>query len=292
MTFPTVLLPLVAALVLTVAVTTVHRRLPPVFAAQVVTATVVVVVAAAVPTTWILSLAFLAHLPVIGTGFGWCAEAIGVHHAHIPTWVGLPSLIASTIGSIRMIGAVRTFRRLRHDGNGGIEIATNPQPFAFTLPGRGGHVVVSTGLLGLLDNDEQGVVLAHEHAHARYRHDRYLLTARLCVTAIPVLRPLARRLQFSLERWADEAAVEICGDRGFVARTLAKVALHGAHPVGALGFTGLGVPARVGALLAPPVDVPRRATLLSIWVSIAASGVFAVIQLHHLVTLVTALCPG
>ena len=292
MTFPAVLLPLVTALLVALVVTAVHRRLPPALASRVVTTTIVIVVAAAVPTFWILSLAFLTHLPLVGPAFGWCAAAMGVHHAEIPLWVGVPSVVVSLGGLPKLARTVRTFRNLCENGRGGVKVACNPQPFAFTLPGRAGQIVVSTGLLALLDEDEQEVVLAHERAHARHRHDRYLLTARLGITAMPVLRPLVRRLQFSLERWADESAVAECGDRSFVARTLGKVALHGAHPVGALGFTGLGVTARVGALLAPPVASPRPPTMVLIWISLTAAGLLAAVQLHHLVTLVTALCPG
>ena len=107
-----------------------------------------------------------------------------------------------------------------------------------------------------------------------------------------MLRPLASRLQFSLERCADEAAVEECGDRRFVARTLGKVALHGVTPVGALGFAGLGVPARVAALLSAPAPRPRWSLLVGLWLAIAATGALGAFQIHHLTSLVTALCPG
>ena len=108
---------------------------------------------------------------------------------------------------------------------------------------------------------------------------------------MPLPRPLAGRLQFSLERWADEAAVAQCGDRGFVARTLGKVALH-STPAGAMSFAGLGVPARVAALLSPPMAPLRSSTHAALWCAILVTGVFATLQIHHLARLVTAYCPG
>ena len=154
-------------------------------------------------------------------------------------------------------------------------------------------MVLSSGLVELLDDDEQRVVLAHEGAHANHRHDRYLLVAQLAAATIPVLRPLTSRLQFSLERWADEVAVEVCGDRRFVAHTLGKVALHSVTPVGALSFAGLGVPARVSALLSAPAPAPRVPLLIGLWSAIAVTGALAAFQVHHLASLVTpALCPG
>lgn len=289
--FPSVIVPLLVAMALAVTVTTVHRRLPPVIAARAVVVTMVVVAGAAAPTLWFVSLGYLAHAPLFRVGFAWCAEVFGVHD-RIPSWVGVPSLLLAATGTVQIVSVVRTHRRLRHDHPGSVEIAQHEQPFAFTLPGRGGHVVLSSGLVELLDDDERRVVLAHEGAHAAHRHDRYLLVGRLATATVPMLRPLSSRLQFSLERWADEEAVKGCDDRRFVARTLGKVALHNVAPVGALSFTGLGVPARVAALLSPPAPTPRSSLLIGLWVAIAATGVLAAFQIHHLASLATALCPG
>jgi Zn-dependent protease with chaperone function len=288
---PTVVLPFVLALILAVVVTAIHRRLPPVVATRAVTITLAVIAAAAVPTLWIVSLGYLAHVPLLGGQLQWCAEAFGVHDP-IPSWLGAPALLLSLVGAIRASAVLSGYRRLRHDDAGAVEIADHSRPFAFTLPGRGGHVVVSSGLVEILDEDERGVVLAHEHAHARNRHDRYLLVAQVSAALVPFLRPLAGRLHFSLERCADEVAVAHCGDRGFVARTLGKVALHSVTPAGAMGFGGLGAPARVAALLSPPPTPLRSSATLALWGAIATTGVLAAFQIHHLARLITALCPG
>ncbi len=290
MTFPTLLLPLLVAMVLAGAVTTIHRRLPPKLAARTVTVTLGVVAAAAVPTMLILSLGYLAHIPWLGRGFAWCAETFGVHE-RIPTWVGVPAIAFVAIGASRTAKVIRTYRRLRHDRPGGVEVAVHENAFAFTLPGRGGRVVWSSGLVELLDDQEQSVVLAHEQAHARHRHDRYLLIAQCAAATVPFLRSLTSRLQFSLERWADESAVTECGDRGLVARTLGKVALHTPPPTAAMGFTGLGVPARVAALLTPPARQPRMPAQILLWMAIATTAGLAALQIHHLATVIVSLCP-
>ena len=286
----TLFLPLAAAGLLALGVTTIHRRLPPALAARVVALTLLVVIAAAVPTLWIVSMGFVGHVSFLGSGLQWCAHAVGVHH-EVPALVGVPATAMVAYGTLRAIGVLRSFLRLRQD-RGTIDIAHDERAFAYTLPGRGGHVVVSTGLVDLLDDAEFDVVMAHEAAHGRYRHDRYLLVARVVSASIPMLRPLTSRLEFSLERWADEYAAGLHGDRGFVAQTLGKVALSGMAPVGVLSFAGLGVVARVEALLRPPVDEPGNPLLLATILGIVATGVLATFQLHHLGTLLTALCPG
>ncbi len=291
MTFPTLLLPLMVALALAGAVTTIHQRLPPMLAARAVTVTVVVVAAAAVPTMWMISLGYMAHVPWLGRGFAWCAKTFGVHE-RIPIWVGLPAIGCVAVGAVDAARVLRTYRRLRHDRPGSVEIAVHANAFAFTLPGSGGRVVLSSGLVELLDDKEQAVVLAHEHAHARHRHDRYLLIAQCAAATVPFLRSLTLRLQFSLERWADESAVAECGDRGLVARTLGKVALHTPETTAAMGFSGLGVPGRVAALLTSPASQPRMPAQVILWMAITTTAGLAGLQIHHLASAITSLCPG
>ncbi len=281
--------PLLAAVAIATVVTSAHRRLPPRLATRFVTIALVLIVVGALPTALVVAVAFLAHAPMIGIGFQWCAQAIGLHDS-VSAWVGIPVLTSFAIGVVRMSRLLRQHRSLRLNDARPIHIAHSETPYAVTLPGRAGQIVMSTAMVDLLDDDERRIVIAHEEAHARYRHDRYLLTAELAAAALPPLRMLARRVTYSIERWADEAAASICGDRQLVAVTLGKVALQ-ANPPTVAGFSGLGVASRMGALLQPPVPTPHRAQLLGLWSSVAATAIFSLYQLHHLERLVTALCP-
>lgn len=284
-------LPVLVAAALALVVTGIHRRLPGRHATMVITAAMVTVVVAALPTVWLLSLAFLAHVPLVGNGFQWCAKAVDAH-GHIGAPVGIPASVLAIIGSWHAVRTLRATRRLRHDLPGHVQIAENEHPFAMTLPGRAGQVVLSSGLVDLLDEEEQQVVLAHEAAHGRYRHDRYLLVAAVASSTIPMLRPLAARLQFSLERWADEAAVNVVGDRQLVAVTLGKVALSTPPALaGVLPFAGLGVAARVATLLGPPVRNPGRLLAGVVWAAVACTATLAMFQLHHLAAIAAAFCP-
>lgn len=288
---PVLLLPLAVATVLSIVVTTTHRRLPPRLAARAVATTLAVVAIAAVSTFWIIGLGYVAHLPVFDGHLKGCANAFGVHDP-IHAWIGVPALCMSILGVVRSTAVVTGFRRLRdNDHPGGIEIASHELPFAFTLPGKAGHIVLSSALATILDDAERDVVLAHEHAHADHRHDRYLLVGHLAAGLMPLLRPLLARLQFSLERWADENAVAHCGDRRFVARTLGKVALRNITPAGAIGFSGLGVPARVAALLSPPTLPLRSGAHVVLWAAIGLVAFLAALQIHHLADFLIALCP-
>ncbi len=281
--------PLLVTLGLAAITTSAHRRLPPRLAARFVTIALVLVVVAALPTALMVAVAFLAHAPVVGIGFQWCAQAIGLHGS-VPPWIGVPVLALLVTGGVRSLRLVRQHRALRMDFAHRIHIAPSHKPYAVTLPGRSGQIVLSTAMVDMLDSDERRIVIAHEEAHARYRHDRYLLAAELAAALLPPLRALARRVSFSVERWADEAAVAACGDRRLVAVTLGKVALQ-SHPPTVAGFSGLGVAARMEALLAPPVPDPHRSRIFLMWSSVAVTAAFSLYQLHHLEQLVLALCP-
>jgi hypothetical protein len=282
-------LPLLVAFVLAIVVTAVHRRLPPALASRLIMTTMIVLTAASLPTIWTVAMSYLAHVPALGSSFEWCAETFGSHR-HVPGMAGLVALMLSMVGIVLASRHVRAFRRLRFDLAGTVAITDDTVPFAYTMPGRGGQIVLSQGLIDLLDDEERDVVIAHERAHARNRHDRYLLAAQLCSALVPLLRPLVRRLQFTLERWADEAAVRAIGDRRLVATTLGKVALSVSVPLPVPAFNGLGVSGRVAALLQPAPLHPRTTTVAAMWGAIAVVGLFGATQMHHLIWLAATLC--
>ncbi len=283
--------PLTAATLVALLVAALHRRLRPEFAARGLTAALLLVGTAAVPSLWIVSLGFLGHLPMFGHFIRWCGSAAGIDEPISP-FLGIPAVALSMLGLVRTVQVSTAYRRMRGTRQETVQVITEDDPMAYTLPGRAGRVVISSGLVSMLDIDELAVVLAHERAHGVHRHDRMVLLARLSQAAIPLLRPLSDRLLFTLERWADEEAVcATGGDRRFVARTIAKVALRSSAPASALAIAGLGVPARVDALLQSDPGHGSCAITTSIRAAIVFTALLAGYQLHHLAGLVVALCP-
>jgi Zn-dependent protease with chaperone function len=107
----------------------------------------------------------------------------------------------------------------------GFVIVDDPSPDAFVLPGRPGRVVVSTGMLDILDPGERAILLAHERTHLAEHHYAFVALAQLGAAANPLLRPLAAAVAYTVERWADEQAAMVTDDRRRVARTVGKAAL-------------------------------------------------------------------
>ena len=167
------LLAAVAALVATGA----HRRQAPPVAARVIAVTMVAATAAVVPALVVLAAGFLTHVPWFGGALRWCRDAFGLHD-HVPQWLGATAVVLLGVTTVRLVRIRQLWMRSRCHDPGGLEVLPSQELFAYTLPGAGGHVVVSQGLLDELDDVELAIVMAHERAHGSLRHDRFLVLGR------------------------------------------------------------------------------------------------------------------
>jgi beta-lactamase regulating signal transducer with metallopeptidase domain len=196
-----------------------------------------------------------------------------------------------------------SYRRSARLDPDGVVVLPGTAIEAYALPGWPGRIVVSAGLLGALDAGGRAALLAHERAHLAARHHLFTTVAHLAAAANPLLLPVARTVDYTVERWADEHAARFTGDRHLVAATIARVALLATPSPRPLAGAALGivrpvsprvslawagpVPRRVAALLAPLP--PRRTWLLAaaalIVVLAGASALEAARDLHTLLDL-------
>lgn len=224
----------------------------------------------------------------------WC-RIVPLHH-EVQLLEGLAALIVSAVMAVRSWRVLHR-RRLAVAATVGrrLSILDTPEPVAYAAPGRPGCVVVSTGLLSALAPRERQVVFAHERAHLRQRHHRYLLVGSLAVAIVPILRPLVERLRLATERCADEeAASALGGDRQLVATAITKAALSTTAFNGVVpAFNGGPVVARVNALIGSPPGVWRAGTGLASLVAGTGAAVGAgFVQVHHLWVVVDHICNG
>ena len=287
----TLLLPALIALVGVALVSQFHRQLPPRAATWLLTA---LLIGSGLALLWAAMTVFfglLAAQPLTENLFGWCSH-LAHRHEHVPLAIGLGGSLLLAVMARGVIRATRRFGRLRTEGSTPLQIIRTAEPIAVTLPGRRPRVLISTGMLACLDTGQQHVVYAHELAHARLRHHRFLLAGDVVASAVPFLRPVANQLGHVIERWADEEAALAVGDRRLVATAIAQAAFAiESHATDTLGMASGSVPDRVRALLAPQRAV--RSILAWSGVGCAVAGVVAVassVQLHHLVTFAQHLC--
>jgi Zn-dependent protease with chaperone function len=258
-------LPLLVSAVLAVAAPWVGRRMPPRAGTWAMTCAAVVAAG-----TWVTELAILAftavgQLPLVAEQGPWSVRVLAAEDpvdrefAAMCAGVVLVVAVSATVASWRrgraLVSAWRECRDLAAGGD--LAVVDDPVPAAFAVLGLPGRVVVSSGMLRVLDARERRALLAHERAHLRHRHHLFSLILHLAAVVDPLLRPLERAGAFAVERWADEDAGAVVADRPLVARAIARAALaSGRARKAALAATGGPVPQRVRALLAPPI--PRR----------------------------------
>ncbi len=220
-----VALPLVIAIAAALLSGRALDRLAPAPAARWNTVLLVAVVVAAVPTFWILALSGLTHFGVRNSLCDWSAHLLPAHPV-AGAAIGGTALLVSVVGAIRVVRVLITHFRIRCTERRRFELIETAEVFAYTLPGPARTIAISRGLRQTLDDCEFDFVLAHEQAHARHRHDRYLLLGLLVSAAVPFMKRADVQLRYHLERWADEDAVLATGtNRKVAARTIAKVAL-------------------------------------------------------------------
>ncbi|WP_329304815.1 M56 family metallopeptidase [Streptomyces anulatus] len=173
----------------------------------------------------------------------------------------------------------RAHRALAGLAGGDVAVLPDDVPYAYALPGSPGRVMVSTALLASLEPAEHRALFAHERAHLAGRHHRLLLATRLAGCVNPLLWPLLGALVYSTERWADEEAARVTGDRRLTARAVGKAALVSRPVPGGAAFAAFAaagpVPRRVAALLGPvPPDRgwPPALTPAGVAALVAAAG--------------------
>jgi Zn-dependent protease with chaperone function len=287
-----VYLPLLVPVLAAAAARPLAGRLEPRLATWLLTATTVALAAFSTAALALLAASALARVPALAE-LGGYSQPVLRRGDPVPVLAGAAAALLLTAAAVavavviraRARGLAESYRRAaRMTPNvpeGPVVIVPGQAIEAYALPGAPGRIVVSGRLLAALDDRGQAALLAHEQAHLAGRHHLFTTVAHLAAAANPLLLPVARAVDYTVERWADERAATVTGDRRLVAATIGRVALLApARPrrtrAAALAITGHHgrtgqrislawagpVPRRVAALLAPPPG--RQLTLLAV----------------------------
>ncbi|PRY45089.1 M56 family metallopeptidase [Umezawaea tangerina] len=240
-------------------------RLRPEPALRVVAWSAVVAAAASTVTLLLFAVKALVEVPAVAALGGWSAETVAADTAGVP-WVSWFSLAwvppAALMAAWRWRGRRAALREARSavdrlEPRGDLVTVADDRVAAFALPGLPRRIVVTTGMLSVLDERQRGALIAHERAHLHGGHHRLVWLTRLAATVQPLLWPVAHQVAYLVERVADESAAAEVGDRRHVARAIGVAALAAKAdrgPLGALMALGSSpgtVPRRVSALMAP-----------------------------------------
>jgi len=304
-----VYLPLVIPALAGAAARPLAHRLEPRQATWLLTAAAVALAASSAAALALLTAYAAARAPILA--------ALGDYSQHVVRRGDRISAITGAIAGLALAGAAvavaiifcnraralaQAYRRaagLRADDS--IVVVPGPAIEAYALPGRPGRIVVSGCLLDRLAPGGQEALIAHERAHLSGRHHLFAAAARLAAAANPMLLPVARAVEYTVERWADEHAAAVTGDRRLVAQTIGQVALLASQRrrrVPAIALSAVGsrarqvsvawagpVPRRVAALLTAPPRQRRIILLAACAAIVALAGVAALEAARDLHTL-------
>jgi Zn-dependent protease with chaperone function len=126
--------------------------------------------------------------------------------------------------------------RVAHLGLRAVQVVATDEVLCFCIGLLRPRIVVSTGLVELLDQAELDAVLAHEASHQRRRDPLRLMVANVAMRGlffVPALPDLARAARVTTEVEADAAAVDRYGNSSLI-RALKTV-------LGAVSRTPVGV---------------------------------------------------
>jgi Zn-dependent protease with chaperone function len=261
----------------------ISQRMRPAAAARAMTTLAVLSAASTLWALLIVVSANVVQLHGVAERLSWCTDLAASHRETLGP-IGASASVAFVAILASAFRVRRCQRRLRApSGHRELAIVQSEEPAAYALPGNPGQIVVSTGMLRSLAPDERRVLLAHERAHLRCRHHRYVRLTQLSAAAIPVLAPLNARVRHATERWADEEAVREVGDRSVVARAIARAAIAQTNTMkGALGIADTGLVQRIESLLDERPASSRLVELgLTGVITCAAGGLALSVVLIH-----------
>ena len=267
-----VYLPLLMPLLAAAAARPLAGRLPPAAAAWLLALSAIALALASSAVLGMLALTALVRIPLVESLAGMSGRVISQRDpASVPVAITAGALLAAAAAAAcraswrRARALIAAGREARHlPGPGQVVVTDDEAADAYTLPGLPCRIVITTGMLRALTGPERQVLLAHERAHASALHYVFTTAARLAAAANPLLRPVASAVGYTVERWADERAAAVTGDRELAARAIARAALAAtAAPPrqagrAATALSAVSIPARIRR--AGPV--PRRAAAL------------------------------
>ncbi|WP_433788936.1 M56 family metallopeptidase [Actinoplanes sp. CA-252034] len=245
-------------------------RLSPRVAAPVVAWSAVGAATASLINLLVFALKAAAEQPVIAHWFGWSAQFVVDDTARYPwvSWAGVALLAAAVVSMTVTWRRQRRLLDLAGAGttpHGPLVVVADTAAHAYAVPGKPGHVVVTTGMREALSPAQFVALLAHERAHLAARHHRLIRLTELAAAAHPALWWVSRHVDYLVERAADEHAATEVGSRRTVAQAIGAAALAAAVPAVPVGLhaasPGGVVPRRVASLLTPR---PRVAAVIGL----------------------------
>ncbi|GGA21972.1 M56 family metallopeptidase [Psychrobacillus lasiicapitis] len=165
----------------------------------------------------------------------------------------------------------------------GLIIISHPTPMAITMGFAQPKIVISTGLINLLTNEELEAVIAHEMYHKENRDPLKIFILSLCASTIgyiPILKCFSHQYRIIQEILADEFAIkkqETTVHLGSALLKMLKVGTAKKMPFSYASFADTSVNYRIEYILNPlqiQMKIPGKVAWLSFVIFSMICGIF------------------
>ena len=246
-----------------------------------------------VPTTQAFSLlthwCWHAVLPFAAAHLGLSGHQVGDAALIAPAFFIALSVISVCVGLWRATRRVQTLLARLVIGRGPVDslVVGDNQVLIAATGLRRPRVIVSSGALAAMDDEELAASLDHERGHIARRHRWVLTVAELCralARFVPGTSQAYDELLLQLERDADAWALRHRHDPAALASAICKAARSRTPPAPALALSGSDAfTRRVEELLDGPVSISRRADravrMLAVLIAVLTLGSLAALPL-------------
>ncbi|WNC15972.1 M56 family metallopeptidase [Brevibacillus brevis] len=160
-------------------------------------------------------------------------------------------------------------------GKANVYVVNCREPLAFTVGLRRSRIVLSTGLLSLLDERELAAVIHHEAYHEKHADPLKVFFLSLLANVfwyLPVLKHIHSHYKVVRELLADRHAMEQTGGMADLGGALLKL-LRKRQPASVLqaahvSFADTAINYRIQRLLDPKLDLPLQLPTTSVFLSV------------------------
>lgn len=185
--------------------------------------------------------------------------------------------MAGKLASLRHDRLTEELNRRYPEAQDDLTVIVHREPLAFTMGFVAPRIVLSTGLLELLDEQETEAVIHHERFHKRHRDPlrTYVLSLLSALMwYLPILKWLHRNYKLSRELLADDHAISAMGSSAFIGSALLKLLKRGSgrreHKMALahVSFADTSVNCRIRRILDPQETVPLEWPITPLMVSL------------------------
>jgi beta-lactamase regulating signal transducer with metallopeptidase domain len=179
--------------------------------------------------------------------------------------------------------------RKYNEGNQDFTVISCSAPIAVTMGFRNPKMILSTGLVNLLDNNELEAVIYHELYHKKHRDPLKIFLLSLFASImwyIPILKWLHQKYKIVREVLADHYAINRQGtsvDLGSALLKMLKTGNRENMPFSYVSFADTSINYRIKYILNPQTEIPLK---LPFMLTITSIYVFLMLCILFLITLI------